>query len=88
MLFHWFAIPYIRHRPVTTLCQEVFNNVEPPRCDAERENPSRRRRRTLCEQIIINVAEDEESADHSNGAAADERPSDSCRPETLLSAPN
>lgn len=36
------------------------------------ENRSRRRRRTLCEQIIIiiNVPEDEESADHSNGAAS------------------
>lgn len=25
---------YIRRRPVTTRRQEVFNDVEPPRCDA------------------------------------------------------
>lgn len=80
-------LPALRDR--RALCREVFNNVEPRRGrqirarekNGERESPSW----TLCEQIIINAAEDEESrADHSSGAAAVaavERHSDSRRPE-------
>lgn len=72
MLFRSFAMSYIfavalwPHAVKRCLMTSNRRGVMP----ASENRSRRRRRRTLCEQIIIiNVPEDEESADHSNGAA-------------------